>query len=79
VFDLAINSIQVSYAFTPTLKLHISIRIEIKAKIHGWSGFQTPLSNLSVPSEELRQVFFSNHVKTFRKFELNQSRQKVSI
>ena len=35
VFDLAIYSIQVSYAFTPNLELHISFRIEIKVKIHG--------------------------------------------
>jgi hypothetical protein len=35
VFDLAIYSIQVSYVFTPYLELHISFRIEIKAKIHG--------------------------------------------
>jgi hypothetical protein len=35
VFDLAIYSIQVGYAFTPYLELHISFRIEIKAKIHG--------------------------------------------
>ena len=35
VFDLAMYSIQVSYAFTLYLELHISFRIEIKAKIHG--------------------------------------------
>jgi hypothetical protein len=35
VFDLAINLIQVSYAFIPYLELHISFRIEIKAKIYG--------------------------------------------
>jgi hypothetical protein len=35
VFDLAIYSIQVSYAFTPYLELHTSFRIEIKAKIYG--------------------------------------------
>jgi hypothetical protein len=35
VFGLAINSIQVCYAFIPSLELHISFRIDIKAKIHG--------------------------------------------
>ena len=35
VFDLAINSIQVGYAFIPYLKPHISFRIDVKAKIHG--------------------------------------------
>jgi hypothetical protein len=35
VFDLAINSIQVGYAFIPYLELHISFRIDVKAKIHG--------------------------------------------
>ena len=35
VFDLAIYSIQVSYALPPYLELHISFRIEIKANIHG--------------------------------------------
>jgi hypothetical protein len=35
VFDLAIYSIQVSYAFIPYLELHINFRIEIKAKIYG--------------------------------------------
>jgi hypothetical protein len=35
VFDLAINSIQVGYAFIPYLEFHISFRIEIKAKNHG--------------------------------------------
>ena len=38
--------------------------------------FQIPLNDLSVPSEELRQVLFSKILKTSRKFELNQSRQK---
>jgi hypothetical protein len=35
VFDLAIYLIQVGYAFTPYLELHISFSMEIKAKIHG--------------------------------------------
>jgi len=35
VFDLTIYSIQVGYAFIPYPKLHISFRIEIKAKING--------------------------------------------
>jgi hypothetical protein len=35
VFDLAINSIQVGYAFIPYLELHINFRIDIKTKIHG--------------------------------------------
>ena len=35
VFDLAIYSIQVGYAFIPYHKLHISFRIDVKAKIHG--------------------------------------------
>jgi hypothetical protein len=35
VFDLAKKSIQVGYAFIPYLELHISFRIDIKAKIHG--------------------------------------------
>jgi hypothetical protein len=35
VFDLAIYSIQVGYAFIPYLEVHISFRIEIKAKIYG--------------------------------------------
>jgi len=35
VFDLAINPIQVGDAFIPYLELHISFRIEIKAKNHG--------------------------------------------
>jgi hypothetical protein len=34
VFDLAINSIQVGYAFIPYLEFHISFRIDVKAKIH---------------------------------------------
>ena len=38
--------------------------------------FQTPLRDLSEPSEKLRQVSFSNLLKTSRKFELNQSREK---
>ena len=67
VFDLAIYSIQVSHAFTPYLELHISFRIEIKAKIHGLGeDFKTPLSDLSVPSEELRQVFFSKFIETLQ-------------
>ena len=36
VFDLAINSIQVSYAFIPYLELHVSFRIEIKDKSYGF-------------------------------------------
>ena len=35
MFDLAIDSIQVSYAFIPYRELHISFRIEIKAKTYG--------------------------------------------
>jgi len=35
VFDLTIYSIQVGYAFIPYLELHISFRIDIKAKMHG--------------------------------------------
>jgi hypothetical protein len=38
--------------------------------------FQTPLGDLSEPSKELRQVFFSNLLKTSRKFELIQSKVK---
>jgi len=38
--------------------------------------FQMSLRDLSVPYEELRQVFFSNLLKASRKFELNQSRGK---
>jgi hypothetical protein len=35
VFDSAIYSIQVGYAFIPYLELHISFRIDVKAKFHG--------------------------------------------
>ena len=80
VFDLAMYSIQVSYAFTLYLELHISFRIEIKAKIHGlgedfkhhWVTWVYHLRNLG-------KFSFQNLWKTSRKFELNQSRQKVSI
>ena len=35
VFDLAIHSVQVGYAFIPYLEVHISFRVDIKAKIYG--------------------------------------------
>jgi hypothetical protein len=43
VFDLAINSIQVGYAFIPCLELHINFRIDIKAKIHGLGEFSNTI------------------------------------
>ena len=35
VFDLAIYSIQVGYDFIPYLEVHVSLKIDVKAKIHG--------------------------------------------
>ena len=66
MFDLAIYSILVGYAFVPYLELHISFKIDIKAKTHALVRFQTPLSDLSVPSEELRQVFFSKFIENLQ-------------
>ena len=66
--------------YHPYLELHISFRIEIKANIHGlgedfkhhWVTWVYHLRNLG-------KFSFQNQLKTSRKFELNQSRQKVSI
>ena len=67
VFDLAIHSVQVGYAFIPYLEVHISFRVDIKAKIYGLGeDFKTALSDLSVPSEELRQVFFSKFIENLQ-------------
>jgi hypothetical protein len=41
--------------------------------------FQTPLRDLSVPSENLGKFYFQYLLKTSRKFELNQTREKVSV
>jgi len=46
VFHLATYSIQVGYAFTPYLKLHISFRIDVKAKIHGLGEVSNTIERL---------------------------------
>ena len=62
VFDLVIYSIQVGYAFIPYLELHISFRIDIKAKIHGLGKDSNTIEWL----EELRQVFFSKFIENLQ-------------
>ena len=64
VFDLAINSIQVSLAFyLSTHKLHISLRIGERLRSVALERFQTLLRDLIVPSEELGQAFFSQNLE----------------
>ena len=64
VFDLAIYSIQVNRAFyLPTHKLHISLRIGERLRSVALEMFQAPLRDLSLPSEELRQAFFSQNLE----------------
>jgi hypothetical protein len=46
VFDLAIYSVQVGYAFIPYLKLHISFRIDVEAKIHGLGEVSNTIERL---------------------------------
>jgi hypothetical protein len=46
VFDLAINSIQVDYAFIPYLKLYIIFGIDIKAKIQGLGEVSNTIERL---------------------------------
>ena len=46
MFDLAIYSIQVGYAFTPYLNLHINFRIDVKAKIHGLGEVSNTIERL---------------------------------
>jgi hypothetical protein len=64
VFDLEKYSIEVSLAFyLPTNKLHISLRIGERLRSFGLGEVSNTLRGLSVPSKELRQVFFQKSWK----------------